>query len=77
MTICKGIVKNNVVLLEEGAHLPDDAQVEVRLIESSPAPHEAFARVLANRITRYVGMDKILEEDKQEREEHPDTWLKS
>jgi hypothetical protein len=32
--------------------------------------------VLANRITRYVGMDKIIEEDKQEREEHPDTWLK-
>jgi hypothetical protein len=38
MTICKGIVKNNVVLLEEGAHLPDDAQVEVRLIESSQRP---------------------------------------
>jgi hypothetical protein len=77
MTICKGIVKNNVVLLEEGAHLPEGAQVEVRLIEHSPAPHEAFARVLANRITRYVGMDKLIEEDKQEREEHPDTWLKS
>jgi hypothetical protein len=77
MTMCKGIVKNNVVLLEEGAHLPEGAQVEVRLIEPSPAPHEAFARMLANRITRYVGMDKLIEEDKQEREEHPDTWLKS
>jgi hypothetical protein len=77
MTMCKGIVKNNVVLLEEGAHLPEGAQVEVRLIEHAPAPHEAFARVLANRITRYVGMDKLIEEDKQEREEHPDTWLKS
>ncbi len=77
MTICKGIVKNNVVLLEEGARLPEGAQVEVRLIEHSLAPHEAFTRVLANRITRYVGMDEIIEEDKHEREEHPDTWLKS
>jgi hypothetical protein len=76
MTVCKGIVKNNVVLLEEGVHLPEGARVEVRLIEHSPVPREAFARVLANRITRYVGMDKIVEEDKQEREEHPNTWLK-
>ena len=76
MTIYKGIVNNNVVLLEEGVHLPEGAQVEVRLIEHSPVPHEAFARVLAYRITRYVGMDKIIEEDKQEREEHPNTWLK-
>ena len=77
MTICKGIVKNNVVFLEEGAHLPEGAQVEVWLIEHAPAPYEAFTRVLANRITHYVGMDEIIEEDKQEREEHPDTWLKS
>ena len=65
------------MLLEEGAHLPDGTQVEVRLIEHPPAPHEAFTCVLANRITRYVGMDEIIEEDKQEREEHPHTWLKS
>ena len=77
MPICKGIVKNNTVLLEDGAHLPEGAQVEVRLIEPRPTRHEAFTRVLANRITRYVGMDEIIEEDKQEREEHPDTWLKS
>jgi hypothetical protein len=77
MTICKGIVKNNMVLLEEGVHLPEGAQVEVRLLGHLPARHEAFARVLANLITRDVGMDKIIEEDKQEREEYPDTWLKS
>jgi hypothetical protein len=31
--------------------------------------------VRAQRITRYVGMDEIIAEDKQEREEHPDAWL--
>jgi hypothetical protein len=77
MIICKGIVQNNVVLLEEGAHLPDGVEVEVRLCERPVGRHEAFVRVLANRITRHVGMAGILEEEKQEREEHPDTWLKA
>jgi hypothetical protein len=76
VTTCKGIVKGKVVILEAGAHLPDGAEVEVRLSAPSFGRDEAFARVLANRITRYVGMDQIIEEDKQEREEHPDRWLK-
>ena len=33
MTICKGIVKDNVVLLEDGVQLPEDAEVEVQLLE--------------------------------------------
>jgi hypothetical protein len=73
---CKGIVKGNVVMLEEGAHLPDGAEVEVRLSAPLFGRDEAFVRVLANRITHYVGMDQIIEEDKQEREEHPDRWLR-
>ena len=77
VTTCKGIVKGNVVMLEEGAYLPDGAEVEVRLSAPSFGRDEAFVRALANRITRYVGMDQIIEEDKQEREEHSDTWLKS
>lgn len=77
MTICKGIVKKNMVVLEEGTHLPDGAEVEVRLMAHPLTRDEVFARVLANRITRYVGMDEIIEEDKKEREEHPDTWLKA
>lgn len=76
VTTCKGIVKGNVVMLEEGAHLPDGAEVEVRLSAPPFGRDEAFVRVLANRITHYVGMDQIIEEDKQEREEHSDTWLK-
>jgi hypothetical protein len=72
---CKGFVKGNVVVLEEGIHLPDGAEVEVRLSAPALQRDEAFARVLTSRITRDIGMDQIIEEDKQEREEHPDTWL--
>ncbi len=77
MTICKGTVKENMVMLEKGVHLPDGAEVEVRLVERPTTRHEAFTRVLANRITRPIGMDEIIEEDKREREEHPDRWLRS
>jgi len=77
MIICKGIVQKNVVLLEEGAHLPDGVEVEVRLCERTLTRHKAFARVLSNRLTRDVGMADVIEAEKQEREEHPDTWLKA
>jgi len=77
MTICKGIVKENIVMLEKGIHLPDGAEVEVRLVERPLTSGEAFTRVMANRITRPIDMAEIIEEDKKEREEHPDTWLRS
>jgi hypothetical protein len=32
MIICKGIVKDNMVLLEDGVQLPEGAEVEVRLL---------------------------------------------
>jgi hypothetical protein len=74
MTICKGIVKDNVVLLEAGVQFPEGAEVEVRLLERPLTRQEVFARVRAHRILRAVGMDEIIAEDKREREEHPDTW---
>ena len=74
MTICKGIVKDNVVLLVAGIQLPEGAEVEVRLLERPLTRQEVFARVRTHRILHPVGMDEILAEDKQEREEHPDTW---
>ena len=43
--ICKGVVKDNVVLLEAGAHLPDGAEVEIRLLERPLTRQEVFARV--------------------------------
>ncbi len=73
--ICKGVVKDNVVLLEAGVQLPNGAEVEVRLLERPLTRQEVFARVRTHRIWRPVGMDEIIAEDKQEREEHPDTWL--
>src|SRR5438309_6954492 len=75
MMICKGVVKDNVVLLEAGAQLPDGAEVEVRLLEHPLTRQEVFARVRTHRSRRPVGMDEIIAEEKQEREEHPDTWL--
>ena len=75
MTICKGIVKDNVVLLEAGVQLPEGAEVEVRLLERPLTRQEVFARVRTHRILRPVGMEEMIAEDKQEREEHPDTWL--
>jgi hypothetical protein len=75
MTICKGFVKDNTILLEEGVQLPEGAEVEVRLLECSLTRQEVFARVRAHRIMRAIGMDEIIAEDKQEHEEHPDTWL--
>jgi hypothetical protein len=75
MTICKGVVKNNAVVLEPGAQLPEGAEVEVRLVEEPLPRDELFARVLANRANRYVGIDEIIEEEKKEREERPDRWL--
>jgi hypothetical protein len=73
--VCKGIVKDNTVLLAEGVQLPEGAEVEVRLLERPLTRQEVFARVRTHRILRAVGMDRLLEEDQQEREEHPDTWL--
>jgi phage FluMu protein gp41 len=69
MTTCKGVVKDNIVVLEDGAQLPDGAEVEVRLLKPLFPRDEVFAQVLANRIMHDVGMDQIIEEDKQEREE--------
>lgn len=80
MVACKGIVKDNVVVLEEGARLPDGAEVEVRLVERALSREEAFMRVWAQRLANakyHVGLDDIIEEDEQEREEHPDTWMAS
>ena len=73
MTICKGVVKDNMVFLEAGVRLPEGAEVEVRLLDRRWIRQEVFARVRAQRIMRIVGMEEILAEDKREREEHPDT----
>ncbi|MND09061.1 hypothetical protein D3C83_321130 [compost metagenome] len=45
------------------------------MLERALTRPEVFARVRAHRIRRPVGMAVILDDDKREREEHPDTWL--
>jgi hypothetical protein len=65
----KGIVRNNVVVLEPDVQLPEGAEVEVRLPTRRRKLDQAIARLMANRITRPVGMQEIIEEVKREREE--------
>jgi hypothetical protein len=71
----KGVVKNNVVVLEDGVRLPEGAKVEVRLPKklSEEKRRQAFERIRRNPITHFVGIDEIIEEDKREREER---WMR-
>ena len=64
----KGKVKNNVVVLEEGAHLPDGTAVEVRIRSDRRQREEAFRRIRRNPITRFIGIDEVVERDKWRRE---------
>jgi hypothetical protein len=69
MTIFKGTVKNNVVVLEGGACLPEGITVEVRVIDAATDREEAFKRILQNPLRQHIGWDEILTEEKEEREQ--------
>ena len=75
MTICRGIVKDNVLLIEKGAQLPEGTEVEGRLLERPLTRQEAFTRVRTHRITRLCGDGRDHCGGKQGRKEHPETWL--
>ena len=73
---CTGVVKGNVVELEKNAQLPEGAKVEVRLLDGAVEDETiVIDRILQNRITRPVGIDAIIEEMKQDREERDSSWL--
>jgi hypothetical protein len=55
MTTDEGIVKADVVVLPEGAHLPDGLEIKVRFLEPSFRGDEASVQGRANCITRDVG----------------------
>ncbi len=74
MAIYRGVVKNGVIVLENGVQLPDGTMVEVRVIDKSNRA-KAIDRLLATRIQKFVGFDEILEEDRREREERMDRWF--
>ena len=46
---CKGIVKGNVILLEEGVHLPDGAQVTVMVEQQNQVEEEVTPEELEQR----------------------------
>jgi hypothetical protein len=77
--IARGTVKGNTIVLDDGACLPEGAAVEVRLLtEPAISREEAFRRVLEQRAANAglkVGMDEIIEEEKQDREARIDSWL--
>jgi hypothetical protein len=62
---CKGIVKGNVILLEEGVHLPDGAQVTVTLEQQDQVEEEVTAEELEQRrdlVTRMKAFGERLKE---------------
>jgi hypothetical protein len=68
----RGTVNGNVVVLDDDAHPPDGARVEVHLVAATRGADDPFAALLARRTANAglrVGMDEIIEEEKQEREE--------
>jgi hypothetical protein len=83
--VYEGVVKDNTVVLDPAVRLPEGARVEVRVDAS--AAHEGgdidgqidpFEAVLKHRATYRggrIGIDEIIEEEKQDREERFDHWL--
>jgi hypothetical protein len=80
----KGIVKDNKIVLEGNVRLPEGAEVQVRTEcspvtgSAKPSRQEAFARVLEARAANaglHVGIDEIIQEEKEDREARFDHWL--
>jgi hypothetical protein len=81
--VYEGVVKDNAIVLHQTVRLPEGAKVEVR-VECPPAaettaeeadPFEALLKRRAAYAGRQIGIDEIIEEEKQDREERFDHWL--
>jgi hypothetical protein len=83
VTVYEGVVKGNRIVLDQDVQLPEGAKVEVRVRFSQPSKEGAtredpFEAVLRHRDVyagRRIGIDEIIEEEKQDREERFDHWL--
>ena len=66
----KGTVKNNVIVLEEGAHLPEGTEVEIRLPRkrTEEERQKAFDRISSRWQIDRTSRDEITEEERKERE---------
>lgn len=81
--VYEGVVKDNTIVLDQDVQLPDGAKVEVRVKSLQPAeetmeqedPFEAVLRHREVYAGRRIGIDEIIEEEKQDREERFDHWL--
>ncbi|MCS7188106.1 MAG: hypothetical protein N3B10_15675, partial [Armatimonadetes bacterium] len=68
------VVKNGVIVLDDGVRLPDGTVVEVRVISQLDRT-TAIDRLLATRISKFIGFEEVLAEDRREREERVDKWF--
>jgi hypothetical protein len=62
---CKGIVKGNVILLEEGVHLPEGAQVTVMVEQQGQVEEKVTAEELEQRrvlVTRMKAFGERIKE---------------
>jgi hypothetical protein len=83
--IYKGVVKDNAVRLDQNVRLPEGAMVEVHVQAQSPEeteptddqqdPFEALLKRRAAYAGRRIGIDEIIEAEKQDREERFNHWL--
>jgi hypothetical protein len=82
--VYEGVVKDNHIVLDEDVRLPEGARVEVRVAsrpataDSKPSRKEVFEAILRHRAAyegRRIGIDELIEEEKQDREERFDHWL--
>jgi hypothetical protein len=83
--VYEGVVKDNAIVLDGDVRLPEGVRVEVRVDTPAPQDGEAeskaedpFEAVLKHRATYRggrIGIDEIIEEEKQDREERFDHWL--
>ncbi len=82
---CKGVIRGNTIVLDEETQLPEGARVELSVQIEEPRGNEThdgredpFEAVLRHRAVyagRRIGIDEIIEEEKQDREERFDHWL--
>ena len=82
---CKGVIRGNTIVLDEETQLPEGARVELSVQIEEPwgnethdgqeDPFEAVLRHRAVYAGRRIGIDEIIEEEKQDREERFDHWL--
>jgi hypothetical protein len=82
---CRGVAKGNTIVLDEQTQLPEGARVAVsvqieeprrsRADQDTEDPFEVLLRRRAAYGGRCIGIDEIIEEEKQDREERFDHWL--